>query len=790
MLVIDREVRNEYKKDTPQLETTIDFFIGSSVVTVGSGSVVGNELTITESICSKELLSFNSTEINTIEFKLMSDSEVFSSNARLIDTHIHVKQTVLNKVVSLGKYIISDVSKDGDNFINIKANDYMAKFDVDVSKWWNTDTTFPINAITLLESLCSLCGVSCNLNAININRSRNVIKGIIVQNVKGLDFLGYFNELFCCFLKVNRDGVLVPIYLEKKALYPSETLLPSNSLLPSDTHHEKYPKSTQKSKLEIKDYVCQKPNKLIVRGSEKDIGVIVGTGTNAYIVENNPLLFFLYSPNDIRPHVEEMFSVLKNITYIPFKATLKGLPYIECGDYIELEMKDSMVDTFVLQRTFKGVKVLTDEFTSKGNEYITENKTVNKVIQTLNKRTLDITQEVDRLAFEMTQVENGVDRAFSEIEQTADEIRMEVSDGIDGLQSQITQQAGEIDFSISQFRYRNLIVNSDFDDIGTDGVPLNWSKGTNDFTIQPINDESFPNGKALRIISSDLTSLSGLSQSFELSGLKKHKFYVNIDFKINTTLYAGIIQSKVFVRYKNSTWGDVFSEESYTLNVNEYRRLQFTFNLDGTKEIEYLLVYTFSTTQTWWIGDFSIGRVFGTFDNPKPNVNIYNNYASNDIISQINMSPSGIRIKAEKIGIEGIVTFDDLSNTTGTTVINGGNIKTGTIEGITIKGTNFEFTQDSVLDFSSNQTLKMRFYNDSATYYSFSRDITILNYDGQLIKIFFKNGFIIGYALESGMTEGKPPFIPVPDGSTGATGNYVVGNKTFQMKNGVVKNIT
>jgi len=790
LIVINREIRDEYKKDTPEIITTIDFIIGSSVVTIGSESIVGNELTITESICSKELLSFNSTEINTIEFKLMATSLIFTNNPRLIDTHIHVKQSILGTTISLGKYIISDVEKEGDYFIKIKANDYLSKFDVDVSNWWNVDTTFPINAITLLESLCSLCGVSCNLNAININRNRQVIKGVHIQDTKGIDFISYFNELFCCFLKVNRDGVLVPIYLEKKALYPSETLLPSNSLLPSDTHHEKYPKSTQKSKLEIKDYVCQKPNKLIVRGSEKDIGVIVGTGTNAYIVENNPLLFFLYSPDDIRPHVEEMFNVIKNITYVPFKATLKGLPYIECGDYIELETKDGNVSSFILHRVFKGVKALTDEFTSQGNEYITENKTVNKVIKTLNKRTLEITAEVDLLRTDMTHVENGIDRAFSTIEQTADQIRMEVNDGIDGLQSQITQQAGEIDFSISQFRYRNLIVNSDFDDIGTDGVPRNWSKGTNAFVIQPVNDELFPNGKALRLISSSQSSLSSLNQSFELSGLKKSKFYVSIDFKINTTLYTGIIKSKIFVRYKNSTWGDVYSEESYTLNVGEYKRLQFTFNLDGTKEIEYLLVDTFSTTQTWWIGDFSIGRVFGTFDNPKPSVNVYNNYASNDIISQINMSPSEIKIKAEKIGIEGIVTFSDLSNTTGTTVINGGNIKTGTIEGITIKGTNFEFTQDSVLDFTSNQTLKMRFYNDSATYYSFSRDITLLNYDGQLIKIFFKNGFIIGYALEDRTTEGKPPFIPVPDVFTGPTGRFLVGTKTLDIRNGVIKNIT
>lgn len=56
---------------------------------------------------------------------------------------------------------------------------------------------------------------------------------------------------------------------------------------------------------------------------------------------------------------------------------------------------------------------------------------------------------------------------------------------------------------------------------------------------------------------------------------------------------------------------------------------------------------------------------------------------NNEIISSINLSPESIKIKSNKIDIEGLVTFSDLTD--GTTTISGNNIKTGYIQGIRIE---------------------------------------------------------------------------------------------------------
>lgn len=75
--------------------------------------------------------------------------------------------------------------------------------------------------------------------------------------------------------------------------------------------------------------------------------------------------------------------------------------------------------------------------------------------------------------------------------------------------------------------------------------------------------------------------------------------------------------------------------------------------------------------------------------NEEFNVTIGNKADSSNIISMINASTEQITISSSKINITGLVTFDDLS-TSGKTVVNGDNIKTGTIDAslATIKNIN------------------------------------------------------------------------------------------------------
>lgn len=89
------------------------------------------------------------------------------------------------------------------------------------------------------------------------------------------------------------------------------------------------------------------------------------------------------------------------------------------------------------------------------------------------------------------------------------------------------------------------------------------------------------------------------------------------------------------------------------------------------------------------------------------------------IIAEINLSEEGVVIAADKIDMEGIVTFESLE-TAGETVINGSNITTGKIDAVDIEGINIRGSKfiSSLSDTSERLEVKaaqtvMNWYNSS-----------------------------------------------------------------------------
>ena len=87
---------------------------------------------------------------------------------------------------------------------------------------------------------------------------------------------------------MGRDGKFHYIYLEQniQGLYPRNDLYPADDLFPRD------PKSNRIGKdlyitAEYEDFLVKTINKLQIREQKNDIGVIVGTGDNAYVIEDN-----------------------------------------------------------------------------------------------------------------------------------------------------------------------------------------------------------------------------------------------------------------------------------------------------------------------------------------------------------------------------------------------------------------------------------------------------------------------------------------------------------------------
>ena len=129
--------------------------------------------------------------------------------------------------------------------------------------------------------------------------------------------------------------------------------------------------------------------------------------------------------------------------YRPYTAESIGLPYVEVGDTLEFAT-DDIVTGYVLQRTLKGIQVLTDEYTATGNEEREQNFGVNKEIIQLQGKTTKIQKDVDGVKIEVEDLEKSTNSKF---EITDEKITLEAqraTNAENALSGQISVLAGQI----------------------------------------------------------------------------------------------------------------------------------------------------------------------------------------------------------------------------------------------------------------------------------------------------------------------------------------------------------
>ena len=459
-----------------------DEFHGNISLTIGTHQYTANNIlngstTITESISSGEDIDFRVVEKSCLETSLINISEGISD---LKGQTVTLSQRILNTDIPLGVYTIVDTVNNGDYLYKVTAYDNLSKFDVDVSDWWNNDVVFPISLRDLLISLCTEVNVQYDIPSEFTNSDFMVTKNISVENATGTDFLGYIQEASASFIRASRTGVITMLqlfYNEESVLYPSLTIYPSTSLYPtldsSDSGEVVYDPQMiytvplTMEKLNIADYSVQKISKLQIRGSEEDVGVVVGEGDNAYIIEANPLFYSFTGSEQDSAVAQNIYSIISELTYTPVSTKVKTQPYIEVGDLVKfVSFEGKVAYAPLLYRQMGGFLLNSDVVESKGREKRDSTvQSVNKTTKVLNQRMHEVVNSVSEFRSTMTQVQSeisGIDTRVtnneSEISQTAEEIRTEVNQALanyattEQVRTAIAQSANEILAGVWQTR--------------------------------------------------------------------------------------------------------------------------------------------------------------------------------------------------------------------------------------------------------------------------------------------------------------------------------------------------
>ena len=93
----------------------------------------------------------------------------------------------------------------------------------------------------------------------------------------------------------------------------------------------------------------------------------IGSGNSVYTIENNEVLKAAEMDTATMESILQIYFApnASVVNFTPVDLTMRGLPFLESGDYIELTAEDGeTVDTYILSQTISGIQHLTAEITS------------------------------------------------------------------------------------------------------------------------------------------------------------------------------------------------------------------------------------------------------------------------------------------------------------------------------------------------------------------------------------------------------------------------------------------
>ena len=453
--MIEYKYADLFTQDTVDKQVLIEYDGG--VIT--NTELFSESMELTETLCSESELRFGACEASVIKFKI--GNMLTSLIGKWITVKMYLNGNESNPL-QIGRYkVYSDKPTADRKWRDIVA--YDAMYDIintNVADWYNTilpNENSTISMKAFRTSFLSHFGITQE-NAELVNDDMVVAKTILPDAISGKDVITAICEINGCFGHITRNGTFRYIYLDREiqGLYPRNDLYPANDLYPRN------PKSTNMGanggyiSANYDDFTTHTIDKLQIRKEENDIGVIVGgdNSQNAYIIEDN-FLVYGKSSEELKAIANNIFNKITMIIYRPYNATVRGNPCFEVGDAIRLVTRYELIESYILQRTLKGIQALRDSFSAKGVEkYGEQVNSLHKSIIELKGKSNVLTRTIEETQSTISDVEQGLQ---TQITQTANSITSEVTRAKNAesalkndYESKIKQTADEISLEIKQ----------------------------------------------------------------------------------------------------------------------------------------------------------------------------------------------------------------------------------------------------------------------------------------------------------------------------------------------------
>lgn len=419
---------------------------GAAWLTIGMDQICAETVNLTESISSGSNIIWGSCEAAKFIITV-ADVEDEMTGREFTAT-----LSIGDYKMAYGIYIVDSVTRlQADRRKRkITAYDRMIKFDTDISDWYHAMYPTDDAAHTVKElrdSLCEEIGVPQEQTVL-INDGLVVGKTISPESLCGRDVLKAICEINGVFGHFDRTGTLVYISLQDTGLYPSDTLYPGNDLYPQSGWAAAEELEHYRS-ITYEDYLIDGIDRVQIRQEEGDIGAVVGSGSNAYVVEGNFLAYGLGSA-DLTKLAWSIYDTIAGKTYRPAKIATYAMPWIEVGDGLRAITTDTEIATFVLTRTMSGIQGMMDTVEAKGTKTQGQEFGIQNEIIQLKGKTAVIVRSVDEVSATVTDLEK---QTTAQIKVVSDKIAAEVKRATDQeveLAGSISVLAGQIEAKVSR----------------------------------------------------------------------------------------------------------------------------------------------------------------------------------------------------------------------------------------------------------------------------------------------------------------------------------------------------
>ena len=328
------------------------------------------------------------------------------------DALTYYRQDDAGNRTKVGVFYAEKPTRTKRNSYKVTAYDTMSKLDADFSGWLHANQAqFPKTIWQLVQLACQRAGVTLASSSLPINGSYSV-QAFYADDLTCRQIISWAAEAAGCYAHMNADGKLQFLtYTDKRSTAKITPDGASNST------------AYYADSLSYEDYTVKAIEKVQIRQSDSDVGVIYPdstTATNTYAVQGN-LLLTTGTEANLKSVVQSLYNVLKNVTYTPCKVSVPSSSGLACGQIVHVkDARGREFDTYLMSATISSGKA---SFESVGSASRESSSAVNsQSYKNLTGKMLEIKTSVDGLEVKASDLTGK----YTDLKATVDGLSSEV----------------------------------------------------------------------------------------------------------------------------------------------------------------------------------------------------------------------------------------------------------------------------------------------------------------------------------------------------------------------------